>query len=295
MSMQKSVQIIGIPMDLGQNHRGVDMGPSAIRYAGLSNRLRDLGYTIKDIGNIHVEVRSTLRKKNLTSEIIKACDQAYLMAQKAIANKHIPIFIGGDHSISIGTIGGVTHEKKLGVIWIDAHGDFNTPETSMTQNIHGMALSVLVGAGKQELVNVGRKGPKLLPQEVVIIGSRSIDPLEKKLLNKSNIQVYTMRDIDEQGVSAIARKAVNHLSHLDGIHVSLDMDAIDPVEAPGVGTPVSGGLTYREAHLIMEIIADSERLSSLDIVEINPILDHKNQTGAMAVELAVSLFGKTIL
>lgn len=293
--MNKSVQIIGIPMDLGQSHRGVDMGPSAVRYAGLAARLKDLGYTIHDTGNIPVQVRATLKKKNLLPEILKACELAYTAGKDAISHGHIPIFLGGDHSISIGTIGGVTHDTPKGVIWVDAHSDYNTEATSPSRNIHGMALAVLTGKGTEELVNVGRKGPKLDPKNIVIIGTRSIDPLEKELLCKSGITVYTMRDIDEEGINVIARKALEKLRHLNGIHVSLDIDAIDPREAQGVGTPVPGGLTYREAHLTMEIIADSNMLSSLDIVEVNPILDSQNQTGAMAVELVVSLFGKSIL
>lgn len=291
----KKIKIIGVPMDLGQSHRGVDMGPSAVRYGGLAARLKDLGYFIDDTGNVPVQVRDTLRKKNLLPEILKACEHAYISGKKAIAEGYIPIFLGGDHAISIGTIGGVTHSNKKGVIWIDAHGDFNTPDTSRSGNIHGMALAVLTGKGTKELVDIGRKGPKLNPKDIVIIGTRSIDPMEKELLNNSGITIYTMRDIDEQGINAIARKTLERLAHLKGIHVSLDLDAIDPREAPGVGTPVPGGLTYREAHLTMEIFSDSGRISSLDMVEINPILDHQNQTGAMAVELAVSLFGKTIL
>ncbi|MFH2065418.1 MAG: arginase [Pseudomonadota bacterium] len=293
--MKGSIRIIGAPVDLGQSHRGVDMGPSAIRYAGLLSRLRELGYNVTDEGNIQVRVRDSLSKDSLLKEITTACETAYQLARKAIEDNCKPIFLGGDHSISIGTIGGVSHSDAVGVIWIDAHGDFNTPQTSTSGNIHGMSLSVLSGNGLPELVNIGRKGPKIKPGNVVLIGVRSLDPKERENLKKSGIVVYTMRDIDEEGMNVIARKALMRLNRLSRIHVSLDIDSLDPIAVPGVGTPVSGGLTYREAHLLMEVIADSGLVCSMDIVEINPIIDHCNQTAKTAVDLAVSLFGKRIL
>ena len=293
--MKGSIRIIGAPVDLGQSHRGVDMGPSAIRYAGLLSRLRELGYTVTDEGNIQVRVRDSLSEENLLKEITTACETTYQLARKAIEDNCKPIFLGGDHSISIGTIGGISHNDAVGVIWIDAHGDFNTPQTSTSGNIHGMSLSVLAGNGLPELVNIGRKGAKIKPGNVVLIGVRSLDQKERENLKKSGITVYTMRDIDEEGMNVIARKTLMRLNHLSRIHVSLDIDSLDPVAVPGVGTPVSGGLTYREAHLLMEVISDSGQVSSMDIVEINPIIDHCNQTAKTAVDLAVSLFGKKIL
>ena len=293
--MSDVIQIIGVPMDLGQSQRGVDMGPSAIRYAGLSSQLRELGYQIEDVGNIEVPVRDTLGSDKLLPAISQACKTVYEAGKKAMASGCFPLFIGGDHAISIGTIGGVTHNSPSGVIWIDAHGDFNTPETSRTGSIHGMPLAVLHGYGIKQLVNIGRFGAKLKSKDVVMIGLRDLDGKERIKLKNSGITIYTMRDIDEQGINAVARKALKHLSHLTRVHVSLDMDSIDPTEAPGVGTPVSGGLTYREAHLMMEIIADSQSLTSMDIVEINPIIDQYNQTAKMAIELTVSALGKSIL
>ncbi len=293
--MKRKIRIIGVPVDLGQSQRGVDMGPSAIRYAGLLSRLRSLGFSVKDEGNIEVPVRDSISDESLVDEIHRACESVYQAGVEAIKEGCTPIFLGGDHSIAIGSVGGVTHEAPAGLIWVDAHGDFNTPETSLSGNIHGMPLSALIGDGLPELVNVGRKGPKVKPEDVVIIGVRELDQKEKQHLKESGVTVYTMRDIDEEGISVIAKKTLKHLDHLSRIHVSLDIDSLDPMRAPGVGTPVSGGLTFREAHLLMEIIADTELLSSMDIVEINPIIDHQNQTAKIAVDLAVSLFGKRIL
>lgn len=296
--MQKTVRIIGVPIDLGQSQRGVDMGPAAMRYAGLAGRLASLGYDIADVGNLSVPVRDTLaaeHRLHYLPSIHAVCSQAYAAGKLAMEEGCIPLFIGGDHSLAIGSIGGVSHQGPPGLIWIDAHGDFNTPETTLSGNIHGMALAVLLGEGYPELVQLGRPGPKLQAADVVMIGVRNLDREERSRLRQSGIKVYTMRDIDERGISAITREALERLGHRERLHISLDMDSLDPLVAPGVGTSTPGGLTYREAQLLMEIIADSRRLSSLDIVEINPILDNRNQTAQIAVELAVSLFGKTIL
>jgi arginase len=296
--LKKNIRIIGIPLDLGQTHRGVNMGPSAVRYAGLSNRLRELGYTVNDIGNIQFPIRETLFEKGkefILPALIKANESIYVEAKKAIQNNTLPIFLGGDHSIAIGTIGGITDNTQKGIIWIDAHGDFNTPETSKSGNIHGMPLATLLGKGYNELVNLGRKGAKIIPKNVVLIGLRDIDPKEKEIIKSSGVTFFTMRDIDEQGISNVMYQTLKKLSHIEEIHVSLDMDSIDPMICPGVGTPVKGGLTYREAHLAMEIIADSKKLSSVDIVEINPMLDIHNKTAEIAVELIVSLMGKSII
>jgi len=291
----KKIKIFGVPMDLGQSKRGVDMGPGAVRYAGLLARLGELGYEISDAGNIHVPVRDTLDSCNLIREICNACELVYKAGRDAVSEGFIPIFLGGDHSISMGSIGGISHDEPSGVIWIDAHGDFNTGKTSSTGNIHGMSLAALTGHGEPALVSIGRPGPKLTAANVVLIGLRAPDSQEKAMLKKSGIKIFTMRDIDERGVSSVTKDALKCLGHLQRIHVSLDVDCLDPMTAPGVGTPVPGGLTYREAHLLMEIIADSGKLSSLDIVEINPLIDMGNQTARIAVDLAVSVFGKSIL
>ncbi len=296
--MQKNVRIIGIPLDLGQAHRGVNMGPSAVRYAGLANRLRQIGYHVTDNGNIDIPIRETLietGEEDVLPAMVEASEKIYVAARVAIEEETLPVFLGGDHSIAIGSIGGVTHHKTCGVIWIDAHGDYNDPEISESGNIHGMPLSILMGKGRAELVNAGRPGAKLKPENVVLIGVRDLDVKERRVLRKSGIKVYTMRDIDEQGVNKVITSAMERLSSLNRIHVSLDVDGIDPSFAPGVGTLVPGGLTYREAHLLMETIADSKKLSSMDIVEINPMLDNCNKTARLAIELTASLFGKHII
>lgn len=296
--MKKTIQIIGVPVDLGQSHRGVDMGPGALRYAGLSTRLSSLGYEISDIGTIPVPVRDELTKErhqHYLPSIRKVCEEVYRAGRLAVEQGLIPLFIGGDHSLAIGSIGGITHHEPAGVIWFDAHGDFNTPGTTSTGNIHGMALAVLLGDGYPELVDVGRKGPKLNAADVVMIGVRELDQKERLRLRKSGITVFTMRDIDERGMSAIAHETLARLAHHERLHVSLDVDGLDPIQVPGVGTTSPGGVTYREAQLLMEIIADTRRLASMEIVEINPILDYRNQSAQIAVELAASLFGKSIL
>ena len=297
--MKRKIRIIGIPMDLGQMRRGVDMGPSAIRYAGLAERLRKLDYDIDDAGNIEVPVREHLMQigqKEIVETIQRACSQVYEEGRKASAEGFFPLFLGGDHSVAIGTIGGVTHDEPSAVVWIDAHGDFNVPETSPNGNIHGMPVAILIGLGLPELVNLGRAGAKVNPRDVVLVGTRNLDYDEKNMLKNSGIIIYTMREIDERGLGTVLREIVNvKLGHAKRIHVSLDMDALDPRDAPGVGTPAPGGLTYREAHLCMEILHGSKRITSMDIVEINPILDRQNRTSKIAVELAASLLGESIL
>ena len=296
--MAKTIQIIGVPIDLGQSQRGVDMGPAAMRYAGLASSLITLGYKIQDSGNVEVPIRETLveeHRKHYLSAISRTCRTTYEIVRKAVEAGHIPLLLGGDHTLAIGSIGGSTHAAPAGLVWIDAHGDFNTPLTTLTGNIHGMTLALLLGDGYPELVDVGRPGPKLHPQDVVMIGIRDLDPQERTRLRESGISVYTMRDIDERGIGAVTRETLERLEHCDRLHVSLDMDALDPQAGPGVGTTAPGGLTSREAQLLMEIIADSGRCCALDIVEINPILDRHNQTARLAVDLAASLFGKRIL
>jgi len=287
-------------MDFGQLHRGVDMGPAALRYSGLVARLRALGHEVEDNGDVWVPVRDqgydTVfgKEHNYQSQIIEVCQRVYEAGREAIDQGTFPLFLGGDHSIAMGTVGGVSHEQPTGLIWMDAHGDFNTSETSPSGNVHGMPLAALLGDGDPGLVNIGRSGPKIDPNNVVLIGIRSLDEKERDRLKQSGVTLYTMRDIDEQGISTITNEFLMKFIHMKRIHISLDMDIMAPVEAPGVGTPVPGGLTYREAHLLMEIIADSGKLSSMDLVEINPILDQANKTAGLAVDLTVSALGKRI-
>ena len=296
--MTTKIRIIGVPMDLGQSHRGVDMGPSAVRYANLSQSLEALGYECFDSGDItipgHYALSDTTIEKRLPL-IEKACATAYELGRSAIAAGEIPIFLGGDHSASIGTVGGVTHNCDVGLIWIDAHGDFNTPESSYSGNVHGMALATLLGKGAPELINVGRPGPKVKPKNTVMIGIRDLAPEEKTLIKEAGCTVFTMRDVDEMGIRAVLTDTLKILGHIDKLHISLDLDVMDPLDAPGVGTPSQGGLTYREGQLIMEILADTKRIHSVDIMEINPILDIQNRTAQIAVNLLSSLFGKKIL
>ena len=296
--MHKKIQIIGVPIDLGQSHRGVDLGPGALRYAGLAARLEKLGYEVHDSGNLPVPVRESVadeREDRYLPSIIKVCQAACEAGQQALQKERIPVFLGGDHSIAIGTVAGVASSEPVGVIWIDAHGDFHTEESSPSKNIHGMPLAILLGHGYPELVAIGGPQATLQPQDVVMIGVRDLDSGERQRLRESGMTVYTMRDIDERGMGAIAAEALVKLRHKSRLHVSLDIDSLDPQASPGAGTLVPGGLTYREAQLLMEIIADSRRLGSLDIVEINPILDNRNKTAETAVELTASLFGKSIM
>jgi arginase len=276
------------------------MGPSALRYAGLEQRLRALGYTVSDNGNLAVPLPEhqppdNSRARHLDS-IAEVCRQVFDAALGSLQQGESAVFLGGDHSISIGTVSAIdAYGEAVGVLWIDAHGDFNTPETTPSGNVHGMALAALLGHGAPELTNIGRPGAKLKPSEVVLFGVRDLDPPEKEALRNSGALVLTMREIDEMGVAAAARLALDRLRSLPRLHISLDMDSLDPMEAPGVGTPVPGGLTYREAHLLMEVLADCGKVGSLDIVEVNPILDDRNRTAKLGVELAASLFGQRIL
>ena len=294
----KKIRIIGIPMDLGQNQRGVDMGPSAIRYAGLAATLQGLGHETFDSGDITIPGHYSLKNTSLEERlppIRQACQTAYELGKAAVENGEIPIFLGGDHSASLGTVGGISHNEPVGLIWVDAHGDFNTPETSASGNVHGMPLAVLLGKGAKELVDVGRPGAKMIPEHVVVIGVRDLDDEEKVMLKNSGCTIFTMRDIDELGMRTVLMRTLEKFKDLPRIHLSFDMDVIDPIEVPGVGTPSHGGLTYREAQLLMETLADTDKLHSVDVVEINPILDISNRSGQMAVSLIASLFGKSII
>lgn len=285
-------------MDLGQSRRGVDMGPSAVRYAGLKARLERLGHEVRDQGNVAVpnpeeEVAegNTKRLKAVT----EACQNIFEMGCQCMSKGEFAVFLGGDHSLSIGSVAAAAQDGPIGLLWIDAHGDYNTPDTSPSGNIHGMPVAVIAGQGPQPLVDLGFPGVKVQPAHIVQIGIRNLDAPERDRLTGSGINVFTMRHVDELGMAAVVRQALDRLRHVKRIHLSFDMDSLDPEQAPGVGTPVPGGLTYREAHLLMEILGDSGRISSMDVVEINPILDNKNRTAELAVELVASLLGQRIL
>lgn len=296
---QKPVRICGVPMDLGQRRRGVDMGPSAIRYAGLQKRLERLGLQVYDGGNISVPVMEEVpdtpdeERAHHASAIAEACQDVYDCMLEAVKADESVIFLGGDHSIALGTVSAtLCRADRVGVIWVDAHGDFNTPETTPSGNVHGMVVSSLMGLGPGILA-IGER--RLRADQIVMIGTRDLDPGERVALRGSGIKVMTMRDVDENGMADVVRAAMRVLGNVEAIHVSFDMDSLDPSLAPGVGTPVPGGLTYREAHLLLEMLADDGRVRSMDIVEVNPILDRSNRTAQEAVELAASLFGQRII
>ena len=295
------IRVIGVPMDLGADRRGVDIGASAIRYAGLNGHLRYLDHVVHDIGNIAVPQPESQPIDNThlkyLEPIVKVSEELADTVTSAVIANEFPLILGGDHSIALGSITGITRvHKDISVIWIDAHADFNTEETSPSGNIHGMILAALAGLGDDRLTSVGGWAPKLDAQKIVIVGARDLDLGERELLRTHHVHVFTMSDIDQRGISDVMRDALTIAGKAsDGIHLSLDMDALDPVHAPGVGTPVPGGLTYREAHLAMELIADSGRLIGMDVVEVNPILDRENATALLAVELVMSALGKKII
>ena len=288
-------------MDLGQDRRGVDMGPSAIRYARIEACLEDLGHSVTDLGNAGVPIPETVAAgegiKQLAA-VKSVCEEVCHKATDIVEEGLFPVFLGGDHAIAIGTISGVARSSsglRTGVIWVDAHADFNTPATSPSGNIHGMPLATLTGRGHPDLVGIGGQGASVRTDDVVVIGLRSVDVEEKRLLRDAGVKVYTMKDIDAYGAGRVVRNAIKSLAHVDRVHLSLDLDALDPEVAPGVGTPVRGGLTYREAHLLMELLNEAGIVSSLDVVEVNPILDVKNGTATLAVELVESLMGRRII
>jgi len=297
----KKLSIIGMPMDLGQLRRGVDMGPSAIRYAEVVDRLKSLFDEIEDLGDIPVgrpevviDQQSKLRNLEL---ITKKNEKLAAEVDKVVEKGSFPLILGGDHSIAIGTLAGVSkHYKNMGVIWYDAHGDLNTAETSPSGNIHGMPLAVSLGIGHKMLTELGGYSPKVKPENVVIIGARALDDGEKDLIKEIGIKVYTMHEIDRMGMARVMEETINYLKErTDGVHLSLDLDGLDPLDAPGVGTPVIGGITYRESHLAMEMLAEAEIITSAEFVEVNPILDERNKTAKVAVELMGSLFGENLL
>ncbi len=299
-----NIHILGVPMDLGAGRRGVDMGPSAIRIAGVSEKLQSLGLTVIEEGDISTKIPEQQKVKNpklkYLSEIVRACTLLANKTEKILDSGGFPLVLGGDHSIAIGTIAGVANycnkkNKKLGLIWVDAHGDLNTDKTTPSGNIHGMPLAASIGLGAVELTSIGGDYQKIDPKNVVMIAIRDLDEGEKAAIRKNNIPIFTMEDIDKHGMAVIITKAIKKLKDVDFIHVSFDLDAIDPKECPGVGTPVKGGLDYREAHLIMETLSEHNRMHSLEIVETNPILDNRNQSAEFAVGLVQSAFGKKII
>jgi arginase len=300
MTTKPPVRLVGVPMDLGQKRRGVDMGPSALRYAGLQARLERLGYSVYDSGNvsvpgmeeIHDSQAETGRAYNAAT-IARVCQDTYAAAMRGFEAGETLIVLGGDHSMALGSVAAALDRPlRTGVIWVDAHADFNTPATTPSGNVHGMVVASLMGRCPPPL----RIGATLLePELTAMIGIRDLDVEEREALSDSGIFVHTMRDVDEQGMADVVDDVLRQFRGVDAIHVSLDMDSLDPSAAPGVGTPVPGGLTYREAHLIMEMLADHGKVRSLDIVEVNPILDSGNRTAEVAVELVASLFGQRIL
>lgn len=297
----RKLSIIGMPMDLGQMRRGVDMGPSAIRYAGINERLKPLFDRIHDLGDIPigrpevmVERETNLRNLDLVAE---KNERLAAKVDEAIKSGSFPLVLGGDHSIAIGTLAGVSkHYKNLGVIWYDAHGDLNTADTSPSGNIHGMPLAASLGLGHHSLTSIAGYTPKVKPENVVLIGARALDAGEKALIKEKGIKVFTMHEIDRLGMATVMEETIHYLMEkTDGVHLSLDLDALDPVDAPGVGTPVIGGISFRESNLAMEMLAESGIITSAEFVEVNPILDDKNKTASLAVGLMSSLFGEKLL
>jgi arginase len=294
------IDVIGVPMDFGQGRRGVDMGPSAIRYAGLRESIESLGRAIHEIGNLPVPIPELCRSdaepnlRNIDCIVPVACD---LMARvsEIIAEGHFPIILGGDHSLSLGSIKGAARHKKLGVLWVDAHADFNTPQTTPSGNLHGMPLAALTGRGDPRMTGLGGETVSIRPERIAIVGARDIDPGERDNLREAGVRVFSMHEVDSYGIHTVMQQALDIVSSgADGIYLSFDMDSLDPLYAPGVGTPVQGGLTYREAHLVCEVLAETGKLAGMDFVEVNPILDDRNKTAKLAVELILSALGKRI-
>ena len=299
------IAIIGAPLDLGQGRRGVDMGPSALRVANLNSRVAALGYEVADLGNIHSAQAETApegdpRAKYLP-QIAAACGLIAAKVEEALAQGQVPLVLGGDHSVAVGTVSGVSHHyrrrgESAGLIWLDAHADMNTPESSPSGNVHGMPLACIAGLGPTELSSLFGYQPKIAPRNIVIVGLRDVDQMEKPHVRESGVRAFTMRDIDERGLRSVMDEAIRLARDgTAGFHLSLDMDFVDPRDAPGVGTPVRGGATYREAHLAMEMICDSGGMVSMEVVEVNPVIDEVNRTADLAVELIMSGLGKRIL
>jgi arginase len=302
----RTVRIIGVPLDLGASRRGVDMGPSAMRIAQLVERLRALGHSVEDVGNLIVSQREQLANCGPESipAIAAVCTELARATADAVRAGVTPLVLGGDHSLAMGSVAGVAtalaerggSTGRLGVIWLDAHGDINTPASSTSGNVHGMPVAHLVGWGDPRLARIAVPAPAVHPEHLVMVGLRDLDPPERRHIRELGIAAYTMREIDERGLMSVMADAIAIAGRgTDGIHVSCDPDWVDPLDAPGVGTPVRGGATFREAHLALELVADSGRLVSMDLVEINPVLDERNRTASLAVDLIVSAFGARIL
>ena len=302
----KPVHIIGVPLDLGGGRRGVDMGPSAFRIAGLRGRIAALGYTVVDKGDLPAPIPETKRPldrtKKYVRDIAKVCQKLYESALRSLDGGGLPLALGGDHSLAAGSVAASamwvrrSQQKPLGLIWMDAHGDMNTPETTTSGDVHGMPLAALLGPEPADLSSIGGFSPTVLPHHTVLVGVRNLDDREKDQIRAAGVHVFTMKDIDRDGIAKIAERAIAlACDGTGGMHVSFDLDVCDPSIAPGVGTPVKGGLNYREAHLTMELVADSGRLVALDLVEVNPTLDIRNATAELGVELALSALGKRII
>jgi len=294
----RPVAVIGAGLDLGAGRRGVDMGPSAIRYAGLAARLEEIGREVHDSGDIHSPVPEATEagegNAHYLGPILAACALLADLVAAATLQGRVPLTLGGDHSIAMGTLGGMAATHGAGaVLWIDAHGDLNRPETSPTGNVHGMPLAAVLGVAGESFAQVAYPTPSIT--KAALLGVRSLDPGERSLIRELGLRVYTMKELDERGVQVCTAEALDYLRGSPFVHVSLDLDAVDPMFAPGVGTPVRGGLSYREAHLALELVAESGLADSIDVVEVNPILDRENETGALAVELAASALGARIL
>jgi arginase len=304
-NQSKHVDVIGFPMDLGADRRGVDMGPSALRIAGIEDKLKMLGYQVLDLGDVIIRNQERQKVKftklKYLREIVKTSEMLAKKVEKSLDAGHFPLCLGGDHSMGLGTIAGIAahckkNKKRLGVIWIDAHTDINTDDTTPSGNIHGMPVAASLGLGSKDLTNIKDITPKVKPENFYLIGIRSVDTLERKLIKKISLPVYTMTDVDRKGINYIINKILKELkNNVDHIHVSFDLDSVDPTIAPGVGTPVPGGLSYRETHLIMETIAECGCMSSLEVAEVNPILDDKNVSAEFAAELVASSMGMRIL
>ncbi|MEZ4742471.1 MAG: arginase [Bdellovibrionota bacterium] len=301
----RDIEVIGVPMDLGANIRGANMGPSALRIAGLHQKIGVLGYNVVDRGDVLIPVRETIAPEHAASHylpvIADICEQVYEKTFEAMEHGRLPLCLGGDHSIAMGSISGVssylkTLDQQLGLIWFDAHADINTPETSPSGNIHGMPLAALIGHGHSQFTGLSGRFPTISPKHIALVGIRSIDANERKLCKESGIRYFTMREIDERGMQSVMEEAIRVASAgTSGIHISFDLDAIDPLYAPGVSTPVTGGLSYRESHLALETIADTKKVTSMDFVELNPMTDNKHISGELMVELIQSALGKAII
>jgi arginase len=296
------IALIGVPIDLGAGRRGVDMGPSAMRYTGLHQRIAALGHTVRDLGNLLAPMIETGAAPGLDPRlrylepIAELCEALADMVAACVSRGQLPLILGGDHSLSIGSVSGSARGRTLGLIWVDAHADFNTAETTPSGNIHGMSLAALSGRGHPRLTGMAGKSPAIRPEQIALVAARDIDPLERVALRGSGVHIFTMHEIDRRGMARVMEEAIAVISRdTDGYHVSFDLDVVDPRAAPGVGTPVLGGISYREAHLAMELLAQAGGMRSLDLVEVNPILDEHNVTAELAVEMALSALGKRIL